>query len=117
MDFGINQGVVEELYLRYRDNPRAVDDQWREFFDNLADPDREQLTRGEPVRNISDTLVGMPAPTAARAPSTAPVNGGANGNGAGKNGLAHARGNGNGNGHHAAAMYDRPSVAEDVFGG
>src|SRR5688572_4029802 len=113
MDFGINQGVVEELYLRYRDNPRAVDDQWREFFDNLADPDREQLTRGEPVRNISDTLVGMPSPTARGAMTPASSNGtvsspSAGGNGAGKNGAAaQARTNGNGNGHHALPMYDR----------
>jgi 2-oxoglutarate dehydrogenase E1 component len=118
MDFGINQGVVEEQYLRYRDNPRAVDERWREFFDNLADPDREALTRGEPAR-VSETLVGMPAPAAARAP--------ANGNGTpnGRNGHepAQARANGtNGTSHQVAAApasmaFDRPSMVEDVFGG
>jgi 2-oxoglutarate dehydrogenase E1 component len=113
MDFGINQGVVEELYLRYRDNPRAVDETWREFFDNLGDPEREQLTRGEPGRVTGATLVGMPAPTAARAP--------ANGNGNGHHAPAQAKSNGgNGNGHFAstpAPSFDRPSVIDDVFTG
>ncbi|MEM1031609.1 MAG: 2-oxoglutarate dehydrogenase E1 component [Myxococcota bacterium] len=30
--FGINQGLVEELYLRYLENPAAVDESWRTFF-------------------------------------------------------------------------------------
>jgi len=120
MDFGINQGVVEELYLRYRDNPRAVDEQWREFFDNLGDPEREQLTRGEPGRVTGATLVGMPAPAAAAAQRAPAV---ANGGGNGHHAPAYAKGNGgngNGNGHFAstpAPAFDRPSVIDDVFSG
>jgi 2-oxoglutarate dehydrogenase E1 component len=30
--FGINQGLVEELYAQYLENPRAVDESWRDFF-------------------------------------------------------------------------------------
>ena len=33
MDFGINQGLVEELYLRFRENPHAVDGDWRKYFE------------------------------------------------------------------------------------
>jgi 2-oxoglutarate dehydrogenase E1 component len=35
LDFGVNQGFVEEQYLRYRDNPTAVDPSWRRFFEAL----------------------------------------------------------------------------------
>ncbi|MSP24891.1 MAG: 2-oxoglutarate dehydrogenase E1 component [Myxococcales bacterium] len=31
--FGINQGLVEELYRQYLENPRLVDDGWRQYFD------------------------------------------------------------------------------------
>ena len=34
--FGINQGLVEELYRRYLENPRLVDDSWRRYFDQLG---------------------------------------------------------------------------------
>ncbi|MEY3616350.1 MAG: putative 2-oxoglutarate dehydrogenase component [Actinomycetota bacterium] len=31
-DFGANSWLVEEMYERFRDNPAAVSEQWREFF-------------------------------------------------------------------------------------
>jgi len=31
---GINQGLVEELYAQYLENPQSVDDSWRTYFDN-----------------------------------------------------------------------------------
>ncbi len=34
-DFGVNQGLVEELYLRYRENPSAVSEPWQRYFDSL----------------------------------------------------------------------------------
>ncbi len=34
-DFGVNQALVEELHLRYRENPAAVSERWREFFAQL----------------------------------------------------------------------------------
>jgi 2-oxoglutarate dehydrogenase E1 component len=80
MDFGINQGLVEELFLRYRDNPRAVADTWRSFFDALSAEERNQLATGGNLAvprpngngggNGMKTLVGMPAPTFAPAPSS-----------------------------------------------
>ena len=34
-DFGVNQGLVEELYLKYRENPTAVPESWQKYFDSL----------------------------------------------------------------------------------
>lgn len=34
-DFGVNQALVEELFLRYRENPAAVTPAWRSYFDAL----------------------------------------------------------------------------------
>jgi len=49
MDFGINQGLVEELYLRFRENPSAVDGSWRKYFERLSEAERAGLlARGEP---------------------------------------------------------------------
>ena len=45
MDFGINQGLVEEQYLRYRDNPRAVDESWRHYFEAMTVADKAKLLR------------------------------------------------------------------------
>ena len=39
LDFGVNQGLVEELYLRWCDNPRSVDESWQRFFESLAEKD------------------------------------------------------------------------------
>lgn len=36
-DFGINQAVVEELYLRFIDNPQSVPENWRKYFATLDD--------------------------------------------------------------------------------
>ena len=34
--FGGNAPFVEELYENYLDNPGSVSEQWREYFDKLA---------------------------------------------------------------------------------
>ena len=34
-DFGVNQGLVEEMFFRWAANPSSVDDAWRLFFDGL----------------------------------------------------------------------------------
>ena len=34
--FGGNAPFVEELYENYLDNPASVPDEWREYFDKLA---------------------------------------------------------------------------------
>ena len=35
-DFGVNQGLVEELYLRWQSDPESVDVSWREYFEGLG---------------------------------------------------------------------------------
>ncbi|MBX3272248.1 MAG: 2-oxoglutarate dehydrogenase E1 component [Sandaracinaceae bacterium] len=37
-DFGVNQALVEELLLRYRENPAAVPPAWRAYFARLEAP-------------------------------------------------------------------------------
>ncbi|MBX3247010.1 MAG: 2-oxoglutarate dehydrogenase E1 component [Myxococcales bacterium] len=43
-DFGVNQGLVEEMFLRWAGNPHSVDESWRRFFEGLAPADLPQLT-------------------------------------------------------------------------
>jgi 2-oxoglutarate dehydrogenase E1 component len=71
MDFGINTGLVEELYAQYLENPASVDASWRSYFDArlAATPGRTTLvTRapGLPLTNgeLARTLNQAFAPTA-----------------------------------------------------
>jgi 2-oxoglutarate dehydrogenase E1 component len=43
LDFGVNVGLVEELYSQYLENPESVDPSWREYFDSRARPPRPDL--------------------------------------------------------------------------
>ena len=43
-DFGVNQGLVEELFLEWCANPSSVPVEWREFFDALPPEDQPTLT-------------------------------------------------------------------------
>ncbi len=47
-DFGVNQALVEELYLRYRENPAAVPEAWRKFFQDGAAPATPATTAARP---------------------------------------------------------------------
>lgn len=51
LDFGINTGLVEELYAQYLENPESVDANWRSYFDAQASatPGRARLLRGGSV--------------------------------------------------------------------
>jgi len=71
MDFGINQGLVEEQYLRYRENPHAVEPSWRGYFEAMSPDDKAGLLR-------SATLPPPPPPSAAPPPASPDV-GGSNG--------------------------------------
>ncbi|TVQ97773.1 MAG: 2-oxoglutarate dehydrogenase E1 component [Deltaproteobacteria bacterium] len=42
-DFGVNQALVEDQYRRYLDNPMAVDDEWRSFFEGLTPEQANRL--------------------------------------------------------------------------
>ncbi|MFT3927998.1 MAG: 2-oxoglutarate dehydrogenase E1 component [Myxococcales bacterium] len=61
LDFGVNQGFVEEQYLRYRDNPGAVDPSWRRFFEAL-EKENKTVALVEPAK----------APAKLAAPAEAP---------------------------------------------
>ena len=72
-DFGVNQGLVEELYLRYCENPSAVDPSWRNYFEELAEPMRSKTVPG----TAPAIRVGVPDGIA---PTSANGNGHTNGN-------------------------------------
>jgi 2-oxoglutarate dehydrogenase E1 component len=44
VDFGVNQGLVEEMFLRWAENPSSVDESWRRFFEELPHEDWPRLT-------------------------------------------------------------------------
>jgi len=58
-DFGINQGLVEELYAQYVENPDSVDLTWRKYF-------QERLQRAQAVaarrREAGQGNGGQPVP-------------------------------------------------------
>jgi 2-oxoglutarate dehydrogenase E1 component len=43
-DFGVNQGLVEEQFLKWVGNPLAVDPAWRTYFESLAPIDWPQIS-------------------------------------------------------------------------
>jgi 2-oxoglutarate dehydrogenase E1 component len=62
-DFGVNQGLVEEKFLKWIDNPLAVDEAWRSYFESLAPPDWPQISSaGAIIAPI--TTAGMLSPAA-----------------------------------------------------
>jgi 2-oxoglutarate dehydrogenase E1 component len=64
-DFGVNQGLVEELYLQYRANPASVSEAWRKYFDGLDEeplpPRRTAAGITSPGRLTSPGLVATPS--------------------------------------------------------
>ena len=43
-EFGVNQGLVEEQFLKWVDNPLAVDEAWRTYFEGLAPNELPQIS-------------------------------------------------------------------------
>src|SRR5688572_21335255 len=62
-DFGVNQGHVEELYLKYRENTTSVSTEWRAFFDDLDE---------DPIPHRK-TGAGITSPGQLGAPGFAPA--------------------------------------------
>jgi 2-oxoglutarate dehydrogenase E1 component len=61
-DFGINQAFIEELWLRYQENPGAVGDRWRRYFD------ARQATNGHnghAAQPVAAQPVAAPSPVGA----------------------------------------------------
>ncbi|HSN82458.1 MAG TPA: 2-oxoglutarate dehydrogenase E1 component [Polyangiales bacterium] len=44
VDFGVNQGLVEEQFLKWVDNPLAVDEAWRKYFEALTPAEWPQIS-------------------------------------------------------------------------
>ena len=60
-DFGVNQGLVEEQFLKWVDNPLAVDEAWRTYFESLAPTDWPQISSAGTIM-APVTAVGMLSP-------------------------------------------------------
>jgi len=71
-DFGVNQGLVEEQFLKWADNPLAVDEAWRSYFESLAPTDWPQISSAGTIM-APVTATGLLSP----APSTSDGNGAA----------------------------------------
>ncbi|MEM1418060.1 MAG: 2-oxoglutarate dehydrogenase E1 component, partial [Myxococcota bacterium] len=65
-DFGVNQGLVEEMFLRWASNAASVPEPWQRYFDGLPQAEWPQLT----------SAGGVPAPfPTANGGLSAPSNG------------------------------------------
>ena len=62
-DFGVNQGLVEEQFLKWVDNPLAVDEAWRSYFENLAPNDWPQISSAGTIM-APVTATGLLSPAA-----------------------------------------------------
>jgi 2-oxoglutarate dehydrogenase E1 component len=71
MDFGVNAGLVEELYAQYLENPESVDASWRKLF--------EQRALAAPAPRFFGGFAVVPA--AAPEPKASGANGNGNGRG------------------------------------
>jgi 2-oxoglutarate dehydrogenase E1 component len=87
LDFGVNQGFVEEQYLRYCGNPAAVDASWRRFFETMERDHHGAL----------ETLRTQASNVAQNGPQVAPANG--SHTATANNGAQAKRSNGQSNGH------------------
>src|SRR6266508_3776121 len=78
---GPNMWLVDEMYRRYRENPEAVDERWREFFEDFRPRlgDADAATTGmvaEAVREVAKAGASKgpeKAPSPADGPSQAPA--------------------------------------------
>ena len=62
-DFGVNQGLVEEQFLKWVDNPLAVGEAWRAYFESLTPADWPQITSaGTILAPITASGMLSPAP-------------------------------------------------------
>ncbi len=66
-DFGPNTGMVEELYRQWQENPEAVSEPWRDFFEDYVPPG------GNGERSPAPTEAPAPAPAPTSAPPEAPA--------------------------------------------
>ena len=61
-DFGVNQGLVEEMFLAWMSNPSAVEPAWRKYFDNLPQGEWPQLTSSGSLTAPAEHVPSAPLP-------------------------------------------------------
>lgn len=61
-DFGVNQALVEEKFLKWVENPSAVSEAWRKYFDRLPESEWPQLTSSGTVISPLATGAGVKSP-------------------------------------------------------
>jgi 2-oxoglutarate dehydrogenase E1 component len=62
-DFGVNQGLVEEQFLKWVGNPLAVAEAWRTYFESLEPSDWPQISSaGTVLAPVTTTGMLSPAP-------------------------------------------------------
>ncbi|MGD8316670.1 MAG: hypothetical protein PVH76_02935, partial [Myxococcales bacterium] len=68
VDFGVNQGLVEEQFLKWVDNPLAVDEAWRNYFEGLTPAEWPQISSAGTIM-APVTATGLASPAAIPQPS------------------------------------------------
>ena len=66
--FGPNQWLVEEMYRRYQDNPKAVGESWQDFFEDYVPPG----SSGRAQTQVQAPGEASPVPAATPAPQAEP---------------------------------------------
>ncbi len=67
-DFGVNQGLVEEQFLKWVDNPLAVDEAWRRYFEGLSPADWPRISS-------AGTIIAPITASGALTPAALPTDG------------------------------------------
>ena len=62
-EFGVNQALVEEQFLKWIDNPLAVDEPWRRYFESLSPAEWPQISSAGAIL-APVTAAGMLSPAA-----------------------------------------------------
>ncbi|HEV2757641.1 MAG TPA: multifunctional oxoglutarate decarboxylase/oxoglutarate dehydrogenase thiamine pyrophosphate-binding subunit/dihydrolipoyllysine-residue succinyltransferase subunit [Actinomycetota bacterium] len=73
--FGPNIWLVDEMYRRYQENPKAVSESWRDFFDGYepaGTPKRAERSHEAPPRPEAQAPPPPPAPVEAREATPVP---------------------------------------------
>ena len=70
-DFGVNQALVEEQFLRWIDNPSSVPESWRRYFESMPPQQWPQLSAAGNV--LAPSAVGAGAPSNGGSAAQVPI--------------------------------------------
>jgi 2-oxoglutarate dehydrogenase E1 component len=82
-DFGVNQALVEELFLKWAENPASVEDAWRRYFNKLPVADWPRITSVGALAAPPEAVPPPPSTVPEVPPPAERGNGGGNGGGPG----------------------------------